>query len=493
MKKTFALLLCIYGTSAISQNVAINSTGAAPAASAMLDVSSTTSGLLIPRMTTAQRTAIASPATSVLVFDTSLNAYYYYDGTAWVPLLSSSSGWMLTGNTLAGTEYMGSNNAQPVRFVTAGVERIRILSGGQVGVNTTAPNAGDNVAIYSTATNNWALNCYNSQASGSGVYVNNSGVGTTYSALESNQASSSGGGVFGISAGTTGGTGVIGYYNGTSANGIGILGRYNGTGGTGIRIGVRGYSGQGLGNQQVGVYGDYNGAAWGVGVVGIGFGGGVPAGNNDIAVVGWRSNNSNYSGYFNGNHVIANGTKSGSVPTSKGNQLLYVTETPEVWFEDIGGGKLVNGQATVNLDPLFLETVVIDDKHPMHVFIQMEGESNEVYVIKDKTSFTVKERGNGTSDAAFSYRIMAKRVHFQDHRFGNDPVWGPGDTRQYSQYAPPPPVDYYENVRFQEEQKKNWKPTPMPEGFIYGDQWRKIIGDNNAYKGQQQQPKEEKH
>src|SRR5690606_32431557 len=99
-----------------------------------------------------------------------------------------------------------------------------------------------------------------------------------------------------------------------------------------------------------------------------------------FGVVGWVTNNTNYSGYYNGNHVVSNGTKSGSVPTSRGNQLLYVTESPEVWFEDIGRAKLVNGEADVQLDPLFLETVVIDDRHPMHVFIQMEGESNEVFV-----------------------------------------------------------------------------------------------------------------
>lgn len=103
----------------------------------------------------------------------------------------------------------------------------------------------------------------------------------------------------------------------------------------------------------------------------------------------------------------------------------------------------------------------------MHVFVQMEGESEDVYVVPGKTSFKVKERKNGTSNTAFSYRIMAKRLHFQDHRFGNDPVWGEGDTRGYSQYAPPPPADYAENVRFQEEQRQNWKPTPMPAGFRY--------------------------
>jgi len=138
-------------------------------------------------------------------------------------------------------------------------------------------------------------------------------------------------------------------------------------------------------------------------------------------------------------------------------------ESPEVWFEDFGSGQLSNGQAVINLDALFLETVVIDDKHPLRVFVQMEGESQDVYVIKNSTSFTVKERNNGNSNAPFSYRVIAKRVHFQDHRFGNDPVWGPGDTRQYSSYAKPTPIDYNEAVQFWQENRKNAKQDPLPE------------------------------
>ncbi len=115
---------------------------------------------------------------------------------------------------------------------------------------------------------------------------------------------------------------------------------------------------------------------------------------------------------------------------------------------------------------MFLETVVIDRGHPLRVFIQMEGESQEVFVTPGTTSFDVKERNGGQSNAPFSYRVMAKRVNFQDHRFGNDPVWGPGDTRRYSQYAAPPPVGYEENVQFQAQQRQQWVQGPMPEGFV---------------------------
>ncbi|MBP7346387.1 MAG: tail fiber domain-containing protein [Sediminibacterium sp.] len=66
-------------------NVGVNTT--TPHASAALDVTSTDKGMLAPRMTAAQKTAIASPATGLLVFQTDgTPGFYYYNGTAWVAL-----------------------------------------------------------------------------------------------------------------------------------------------------------------------------------------------------------------------------------------------------------------------------------------------------------------------------------------------------------------------------------------------------------------------
>lgn len=63
--------------------VGINSSGADPDSSAMLDVSSTDKGILVPRMTASQRDAIANPATGLAVFVTSDSSFYYFDGTGW--------------------------------------------------------------------------------------------------------------------------------------------------------------------------------------------------------------------------------------------------------------------------------------------------------------------------------------------------------------------------------------------------------------------------
>lgn len=75
----------------MGQGMAVNTTGAAADASAMLDVSTTSKGVLVPRMTTAQKRAIASPATGLLVYQTDSTAgFYYYDGSSW-PLIGGAS------------------------------------------------------------------------------------------------------------------------------------------------------------------------------------------------------------------------------------------------------------------------------------------------------------------------------------------------------------------------------------------------------------------
>lgn len=57
--------------------------GATPVESAILQTDSTTKGILIPRMTTAQRLAISSPAEGLQVYDTNLSTICKYSGTGW--------------------------------------------------------------------------------------------------------------------------------------------------------------------------------------------------------------------------------------------------------------------------------------------------------------------------------------------------------------------------------------------------------------------------
>lgn len=81
--KLITLTLAIFAsvTSVAIAQVGIGTVN--PEASSMLDITSTEKGMLTPRMTTAQRTAISSPANGLLVYDTTENAFYFYKSSAW--------------------------------------------------------------------------------------------------------------------------------------------------------------------------------------------------------------------------------------------------------------------------------------------------------------------------------------------------------------------------------------------------------------------------
>lgn len=77
IKIVILLISVLLNSILLAQNVSINEDGSAPDASAMLDISDTARGLLIPRMTAAQRIAIVSPANGLMVFQTDLDIGYY--------------------------------------------------------------------------------------------------------------------------------------------------------------------------------------------------------------------------------------------------------------------------------------------------------------------------------------------------------------------------------------------------------------------------------
>jgi hypothetical protein len=60
-----------------------------PDASSMLDIQSTSKGFLTPRMTTVQKNAISSPLTGLMVYDTDLDKFNYYNGSSWIIMESS--------------------------------------------------------------------------------------------------------------------------------------------------------------------------------------------------------------------------------------------------------------------------------------------------------------------------------------------------------------------------------------------------------------------
>lgn len=110
--------------------------------------------------------------------------------------------------------------------------------------------------------------------------------------------------------------------------------------------------------------------------------------------------------------IIGNGNVSTLVDDSAGNKrILFAPEAPEILFEDYGVGKLQNGSVYIEIDPLFAKSIHVSEKHPLKVFIQLEGECNGVFVTeKTASGFLVKELNGGTSNTPFSYHIVANRA-----------------------------------------------------------------------------------
>ncbi len=98
-----ALLFLIISQFSKAQ-VSINSSGALPDANAVLDVSSSKQGVLLPRMTTLERLTLAN-VKGLTVYDTDTNSYWYFNNTAWVNLadVAGTSPWAISGHLISNT------------------------------------------------------------------------------------------------------------------------------------------------------------------------------------------------------------------------------------------------------------------------------------------------------------------------------------------------------------------------------------------------------
>ncbi|MBK9256697.1 MAG: hypothetical protein IPM42_14510 [Saprospiraceae bacterium] len=126
------------------QNVGIGTIG--PDASAMLDVASSEKGILIPRMSSAQRTAIAAPANGLMVYDTDTGSFWFYQASGWKNLSALPD--RITdadGNTRVMVEK--NPNEDMIRFELAGEEKMvfRQNSNGHPRMEIYSP--GDNISI----------------------------------------------------------------------------------------------------------------------------------------------------------------------------------------------------------------------------------------------------------------------------------------------------------------------------------------------------------
>lgn len=474
MKKIFFTISIISASLfGYSQNVGINTTGALPNASAGLDIDFTNKGLLVPRVpltSTTDVVTIPTPATSLLVYNTNAAmtggalGYWYYDGTQWVPLTppfpTPSNDWRLLGNsgTNVTSNFLGTIDNVSLAFRTNNSERVRILNTGQVAVNGTVPFGGTSVlssyaggtsqaisasssssvssiqsqqtgtgraflgGIFNTASTVAAVQGQTNGATGSGVAGFHTGSGSGYG-VQGSTSSATGAGVFGFNGSASGvPVGVVGLVPGV---GVGVRGVANGTLGSGghfTNAHTGGTGATGSGNNLPITYllpggsgASFNGQNYGV--HGFAWGGNTTAsagGNFRDSISAAQDVTVRVAAYVTGTQykIIGGGAVSTIVKDANNNErIMFASEAPEVLFEDYGKGQLINGKAVISLDPIYTKNIVVNDKHDLRVFIQLEGDCNGVYVAnKTQDGFEVIELANGSSNVKFSYHVVANRA-----------------------------------------------------------------------------------
>lgn len=334
----------------------------------------------------------------------------------------------IIGASVNGTAVQGQTSGSGDAIVGVAVgtgDAVVGLSGSGIGVVAVSENP-DEMGLFSTGNDV------------GGVLGGEIGLGASLS------GSRYGGGGFGR---TSVGTGMVGVGN----NGLTVNSLVEGSGvaGTGNKFGVYGYAVNGTtGNSNDGNSGGYFAlgtnatpgsqvrayasiAGYHRGAVPINpggsqgsfntnsyyggfFAGGVGTFTTDpsYAYVGIKYN-TNGSGQGGTNYkIIGNGNVSTLVDDSEGNKrILFAPEAPEILFEDYGVGQLKNGSIYIEIDPLFAKSIFVSEKHPLKVFVQLEGECNGVYVTeKTANGFYVKELDGGASNTPFSYHLVANRA-----------------------------------------------------------------------------------
>lgn len=236
----------------------------------------------------------------------------------------------------------------------------------------------------------------------------------TFSGVAGFGGGNSGTGVFGLGGGP-GGPGVRGIVAGgpntVPSRAAGVFGQGNETG----SVGVQGIGPFGVHGVARGIAGDTGvvaeGQSNGIGIFASGgqagfFGGDVDIFGGSLAV----SHDLSVSG-----NLSVLGSKSAVVPFPDGShRQLYCLESPDSWFEDFGNGHLTGGRARIELDPDFATTINTDG---YHVFITEYDDHNGLFVTnRTNTGFEVRAK-TSASEAAFSYRVVAKRKDIAPARF----------------------------------------------------------------------------
>lgn len=187
IRQILGILLTIFmHQNLFSQNTGISDINHLPDSTAVLDVYSTSKGILIPRLTEAQRIAIVNPALGLLVYQKdNMHGFYYFDGTVWSSITTLPSQWITSGNNIYyATGKIGIGNINPLYALdvngTIRTGKNNATNGSLIFSNSTNSN---NVTINSGATSNsYALTLPLLQGASNSVLTNNGSGLLTWSA-----------------------------------------------------------------------------------------------------------------------------------------------------------------------------------------------------------------------------------------------------------------------------------------------------------------------
>lgn len=120
----------------------ITDTGAGADSDAIVDLQSTTRGALIPRMTSTERDAIATPPEGLLIYNTTTDAVNYYTGAAWVAIGSSAGSAPADATYITQTANSGLSAEQALSSLATGLMQVTTATGVISSVTTSAGLAG---------------------------------------------------------------------------------------------------------------------------------------------------------------------------------------------------------------------------------------------------------------------------------------------------------------------------------------------------------------
>jgi len=245
---------------------------------------------------------------------------------------------------------------------------------------------------------------------------------------ETNSTDTTEAGVFGYSSSQA--CGVLGYASEITATNVGVQGQASGI--YTYTAGVFGVAPAESGYGTSGVYGrSYSDGGAGVLAHHYWYGVGLRANSYGGNIIeGWSGDpfTSFETRQFyvdNSGNLYATGTKSALVETQDyGPRRLYAIESPEVWFEDFGGGELVNGESVVTFEPIFAQTVNLAETY--HVFLTPVGDEPALLFVTHKgtTGFTVQgvTPSGQPANVTFDWQVVAKRQGYENKRLESGEV-----------------------------------------------------------------------